>query len=103
MTIGGIADPLLGSVHDPIYQGPVLWVLLGFPSPSLGPLPRPTVVCCLSMRLGNCTPIQMNKLLKVLEDRKVFLESAYYSSEDSNIPNISMRSSRAAYRRILDW
>lgn len=28
----------------------------------------------------------MNKLLKVLEDRKVFLESAYYSSEDSNIP-----------------
>jgi Lon-like ATP-dependent protease len=29
----------------------------------------------------------MNKLLKVLEDRKVFLESAYYSSEDSNIPH----------------
>ena len=28
----------------------------------------------------------MNKLLKVLEDRKVFLESAYYSSEDKNIP-----------------
>ncbi|MBI2874175.1 MAG: ATP-dependent protease LonB, partial [Firmicutes bacterium] len=31
-------------------------------------------------------PIQMNKLLKVLEDRKVFLESAYYSSEDPNVP-----------------
>jgi Lon-like ATP-dependent protease len=29
----------------------------------------------------------MNKLLKVLEDRKVFLESAYYNSEDTNIPN----------------
>jgi len=29
----------------------------------------------------------MNKLLKVLEDRKVFLESAYYSSEDTNIPS----------------
>jgi len=28
----------------------------------------------------------MNKLLKVLEDRKVFLESAYYNSEDTNIP-----------------
>ena len=28
----------------------------------------------------------MNKLLKVLEDRKVFLESSYYSSEDSTIP-----------------
>ncbi|HCJ57543.1 MAG TPA: ATP-dependent protease LonB, partial [Clostridiaceae bacterium] len=31
-------------------------------------------------------PIQMNKLLKVLEDRKVFLESAYYNSEDPHIP-----------------
>jgi Lon-like ATP-dependent protease len=29
----------------------------------------------------------MNKLLKVLEDRKVFLESAYYNPEDSNIPS----------------
>ena len=28
----------------------------------------------------------MNKLLKVLEDRKVFLESAYYNSYDTNIP-----------------
>ena len=37
------------------------------------------------MRLGSCIRSQMNKLLKVLEDRKVFLESAYYSSEDTNI------------------
>ncbi|MDF2929712.1 MAG: lon2, partial [Anaerospora sp.] len=29
----------------------------------------------------------MNKLLKVLEDRKVFLESSYYNSEDTNIPS----------------
>lgn len=36
--------------------------------------------------IGELHPIQMNKLLKVLEDRKVFLESAYYNSEDSNIP-----------------
>ena len=28
----------------------------------------------------------MNKLLKVLEDRKVFLDSAYYSEDDNNIP-----------------
>jgi Lon-like ATP-dependent protease len=28
----------------------------------------------------------MNKLLKVLEDRRVYLESAYYSAEDTNIP-----------------
>src|SRR5690606_27854858 len=31
-------------------------------------------------------PIQMNKMLKVLEDRKVFLESAYYSEENTQIP-----------------
>jgi Lon-like ATP-dependent protease len=36
--------------------------------------------------IGELHPVQMNKLLKVLEDRKVFLESAYYSSEDTNIP-----------------
>jgi len=36
--------------------------------------------------IGELHPIQMNKLLKVLEDRRVFFESAYYSSEDKNIP-----------------
>jgi Lon-like ATP-dependent protease len=36
--------------------------------------------------IGELHPIQMNKLLKVLEDRRVFLESSYYSSEDTNIP-----------------
>ncbi|MFQ9800241.1 MAG: AAA family ATPase [Clostridia bacterium] len=37
--------------------------------------------------IGELHPIQMNKLLKVLEDRKVMLESSYYSSENSNIPS----------------
>lgn len=37
--------------------------------------------------IGELHPVQMNKLLKVLEDRKVFLDSAYYSSEDANIPS----------------
>ncbi|HHT63078.1 MAG TPA: AAA family ATPase, partial [Clostridia bacterium] len=36
--------------------------------------------------IGELHSIQINKLLKVLEDRKVMLESAYYSSEDTNIP-----------------
>ena len=30
--------------------------------------------------------MQMNKLLKVLEDRKVMLDSAYYSESNRNIP-----------------
>jgi len=36
--------------------------------------------------IGELHPTQMNKLLKILEDRKVFLESAYYNSQDANIP-----------------
>ena len=36
--------------------------------------------------IGELQPIEMNKLLKVLEDRKVFLDSSYYSSEDPNMP-----------------
>src|SRR5690606_11869406 len=36
--------------------------------------------------IGELHPVQMNKLLKVLEDRKVILESAYYSREDPNVP-----------------
>jgi len=36
--------------------------------------------------IGELHSTQMNKLLKVLEDRKVFMESAYYSQEDRNIP-----------------
>lgn len=37
--------------------------------------------------IGELNTIQMNKLLKVLEDRKVFLSSAYYSSENNLIPS----------------
>ncbi len=37
--------------------------------------------------IGELHPIQMNKMLKVLEDRKVFLDSAYYSEENTQIPN----------------
>ncbi|MGQ9512102.1 hypothetical protein, partial [Thermodesulfitimonas sp.] len=36
--------------------------------------------------IGELHPVQMNKLLKVLEDRRVLLESAYYNPEDSNVP-----------------
>ena len=38
------------------------------------------------MRLVNYIRFILNKLLKVLEDRKVLLESAYYNSEDNNTP-----------------
>ena len=36
--------------------------------------------------IGELHPTQMNKLLKVLEDRIVLLESAYFTENDPNIP-----------------
>src|SRR5690606_13393919 len=82
----GIADPLLGSVHDPIYQGAGAMGVAGIPQPKPGAVTKAHGGVLFIDEIGELHPIQMNKLLKVLEDRKVFLESAYYSSEDHNIP-----------------
>lgn len=82
----GIADPLIGSVHDPIYQGAGAMGVAGIPQPKIGAVTKAHGGILFIDEIGELHPIQMNKLLKVLEDRKVFLESAYYSSEDTNIP-----------------
>lgn len=82
----GIADPLMGSVHDPIYQGAGPLGIAGIPQPKPGAVTKAHGGILFIDEIGELHPIQMNKLLKVLEDRKVFLESAYYSSEDTNIP-----------------
>lgn len=82
----GIADPLIGSVHDPIYQGAGAMGVAGIPQPKPGAVTKAHGGVLFIDEIGELHPIQMNKLLKVLEDRKVFLESAYYSSEDHNIP-----------------
>lgn len=82
----GIADPLIGSVHDPIYQGAGPMGQAGIPQPKPGAVTKAHGGVLFIDEIGELHPIQMNKLLKVLEDRKVFLESAYYNSEDSNIP-----------------
>ncbi len=82
----GIADPLMGSVHDPIYQGAGAMGAAGIPQPKPGAVTKAHGGILFIDEIGELHPIQMNKLLKVLEDRRVFLESAYYNSEDSNIP-----------------
>ncbi|MDQ0188285.1 ATP-dependent protease LonB [Alicyclobacillus cycloheptanicus] len=82
----GIADPLIGSVHDPIYQGAGAMGMAGIPQPKAGAVTKAHGGMLFIDEIGELHPIQMNKLLKVLEDRKVFLESAYYSSEDTSIP-----------------
>ncbi len=82
----GIADPLIGSVHDPIYQGAGAMGIAGIPQPKPGAVTKAHGGVLFIDEIGELHPIQMNKLLKVLEDRRVFFESAYYSSEDRNIP-----------------
>ncbi|GMK38419.1 ATP-dependent protease LonB [Paenibacillus sp. CCS19] len=82
----GIADPLIGSVHDPIYQGAGAMGVAGIPQPKPGAVTKAHGGILFIDEIGELHPIQLNKLLKVLEDRKVFLESAYYNSEDANIP-----------------
>ncbi|RKD23861.1 ATP-dependent protease LonB [Ammoniphilus oxalaticus] len=82
----GIADPLIGSVHDPIYQGAGAMGQAGIPQPKPGAVTKAHGGMLFIDEIGELHPIQMNKMLKVLEDRKVFLESAYYNEENTTIP-----------------
>lgn len=81
-----IADPLIGSVHDPIYQGAGNLGAQGVPQPKPGAVTKAHGGVLFLDEIGELHPTQMNKLLKVLEDRKVMLESAYYDPEDMNVP-----------------
>lgn len=82
----GIADPLIGSVHDPIYQGAGSMGAAGIPQPKPGAVTKAHGGVLFIDEIGELHPIQLNKLLKIMEDRKVILESAYYSADDTNIP-----------------
>ncbi len=81
-----IADPLIGSVHDPIYQGAGAMGSAGIPQPKPGACTKAHGGVLFVDEIGELHPIQINKLLKVLEDRKVMLESAYYAEHDKVIP-----------------
>lgn len=83
----GIADPLIGSVHDPIYQGAGSLGIAGIPQPKPGAVTKAHGGILFMDEIGELHTIQLNKLLKVLEDRKVFLDSSYYSTENPNMPD----------------
>lgn len=81
-----IADPLLGSVHDPIYQGAGAYGAPGVPQIKEGAVSRAHGGILFIDEIGELPQCQMNRLLKVLEDRNVKFESAYYSKSNKNIP-----------------
>ena len=83
----GVADPLIGAVHDPIYQGAGAYGNAGIPQPKMGAVTKAHGGILFIDEIGELHSAQMNKLLKVLEDRKVFLESSYYAADNHNIPS----------------
>ena len=81
-----VADPLIGSVHDPIYQGAGAYGPAGVPQPKEGAVSKAHGGILFIDEIGELQNVQINRLLKILEDRKVKFESAYYSSTNKNIP-----------------
>lgn len=82
-----IANPLLGSVHDPIYQGARKDLAdTGVPEPKLGLVTEAHGGVLFIDEIGELNPVLQNKLLKVLEDKRVYFESPYYDPDDPNTP-----------------
>lgn len=82
-----MTNPLLGSVHDPIYQGARRdFADTGIPEPKTGLVTDAHGGILFIDEIGEMDPLLQNKLLKVLEDKRVFFESPYYDSTDAGIP-----------------
>ncbi|MGE1062289.1 Lon family ATP-dependent protease [Megasphaera paucivorans] len=82
-----MTNPLIGSVHDPIYQGARRDLAeTGIPEPKPGLVTEAHGGILFIDEIGEMDPMLLNKLLKVLEDKKVKFESAYYDESDSQVP-----------------
>ncbi|GFZ33354.1 ATP-dependent protease [Clostridium zeae] len=82
-----ITNPLLGSVHDPIYQGSKRDLAeVGVPEPKPGLVTDAHGGVLFIDEIGELDDILQNKLLKVLEDKRVEFSSSYYDPDDENTP-----------------
>lgn len=82
-----ITNPLLGSVHDPIYQGSKRDLAeTGVPEPKPGLVTEAHGGILFIDEIGELDIILQNKLLKVLEDKRVEFSSSYYDPDDDNTP-----------------
>lgn len=80
-------DPLLGSVHDPIYQGSRReFSEAGIPEPKLGLVTRAHGGVLFIDEIGEMDGPLQSRLLKVLEDKRVPFESSYYDESAPNVP-----------------
>ncbi len=80
-------NPLLGSVHDPIYQGSRReFADSGIPEPKLGMVTRAHGGVLFIDEIGEMDALLQTKLLKVLEDKRVTFESSYYDESAANVP-----------------
>ncbi|MGC1381174.1 MAG: Lon family ATP-dependent protease [Candidatus Baltobacteraceae bacterium] len=85
-------DPLLGSVHDPIYQGSRReFADSGIPEPKLGLVTRAHGGVLFIDEIGEMDVALQSRLLKVLEDRRVTFESSYYDESAANVPEYVKR------------
>ena len=82
-----LTNPLLGSVHDPIYQGARRDLAdTGVPEPKPGLVTDAHGGILFIDEIGEMDVMLQNKLLKVLEDKRAFFESAYYDPTDDKVP-----------------
>lgn len=82
-----ITNPLLGSVHDPIYQGSKRDLAeTGIPEPKLGLVTQAHGGILFIDEIGELDDFLQNKLLKVLEDKRVEFDSAYYDPDNPAVP-----------------
>ncbi|MDY6294754.1 MAG: Lon family ATP-dependent protease [Schwartzia succinivorans] len=82
-----MTNPLLGSVHDPIYQGARKDLAdNGVPEPKPGLVSDAHGGVLFIDEIGEMDPMLQNKLLKVLEDKRAFFESTYYDPTDEKVP-----------------
>lgn len=82
-----ITNPLLGSVHDPIYQGTKRDLAEGgIPEPKTGLVTEAHCGVLFIDEIGELDIFLQNKLLKVLEDKRVNFDSSYYDPDDDLTP-----------------
>ncbi len=85
-------NPLLGSVHDPIYQGGRRELAeAGVPEPKLGLVTKAHGGVLFIDEIGEMNPALQGRLLKVLEDKRVTFESSYFDESAPNVPEYVKR------------